>query len=136
VFFFFGFEVYWAIGYCLIFQFIRYVRGTYRAFREALINELLLQYKIEPARKYSNGRHLPACRPARPNNIHEKMKTTYCSRCYFCRFRKDMLKMRLSIIGGVGSLSNVRQTQVMCKHCQVYLCTNCFPLFHDFEDFQ
>ena len=114
----------------------KYVRGTHRAFREALIDELLVQYKIEPTRKYANGRHLPVCRLDRPRAIHETAKTTYCGRCHFCRFRKDMLEKRLGIIGGVGFNKNVQQTQVMCQHCQVYLCKKCFTLFHDFEGIQ
>jgi hypothetical protein len=114
----------------------KYVRGTYRAFREALIDELLTQYKIEPVRKYQNRQRLPICQLDRLYDIHKKAKSTYCGRCYFCRFRKDMLEKRLGVIGGVGSLRNVRQTQVMCKHCQVYLCKKCFSLFHDFEVIQ
>ena len=111
----------------------KYVSGTHRAFREALIEELLVQYKIEPARKYVNGRHLPVCRLDRPETIHQKATTSYCGSCHFCRFRRDMLENRLGIIGEIGANRNVRQTQVMCAHCQVYLCKKCFTLFHDFK---
>jgi hypothetical protein len=110
--------------------------GTHRAFREALIKELLLQYKIEPTRKYLSGRHLPACKLDRPETLHEKVTTSYCGRCYFCRFKKSLLEKRLGIIGGVGWNENIHQIQNMCKHCQVYLCKKCFELFHSFEVLQ
>jgi hypothetical protein len=49
------------------------VRGTHRAFREALIKELLVQYKIQPTRKYLTGRHLqirpPRVSSRKDNNI-------------------------------------------------------------------
>lgn len=109
------------------------IRGTHRAFREALIDDLLLQYKVGPTRIYTPSRHLPTSRLDRPIELHEKVKTSYCGRCQFCRFRKDLLEKRLGIIGGVGKLKDVRQTRVMCKHCNMYLCLNCFPLFHDFK---
>jgi hypothetical protein len=93
------------------------VRGTHRVFYEALIDALLLQHKTGPTRIYINARHLPISRLDRPYNLHEKVATSYCGRCHFCRFRKDMLEKRL----GVDFSANVRQTQVMCKHCNVYL---------------
>jgi hypothetical protein len=34
---------------------------------------------------------------------------------------------------GVKFSANVQQTQVMCKHCNVYLYAKCFFLFHDFK---
>jgi len=64
----------------------KYVRGTHRAFRETLVDELLGQYKIAPTWKYQNGKTLPPCRLDRPETLHEKQKTTYCGQCYFCRF--------------------------------------------------
>jgi len=67
------------------------MRGTYQAFRETLIDALLLQYRIVPSRIYTNLRHPPIGRLDRPYNLYEKAKTSYSSRCYFCRFRKDIV---------------------------------------------
>ena len=112
------------------------IRGTHRAFRETLIDALLLQYKIVLSRIYTNPRHLPIGRLDRLYDLHEKVKTSYCGRCHFCRFRKDMLEQQLGYVGSMGSSKNVRQTQVICRHCNVYLCAKCFLLFHDFKSIQ
>jgi hypothetical protein len=117
-------------------QGFKYIRGTHRAFREALIEGLLTQYKVQPTRKYLSRRHLPACRLDCPETLHEKLTTNYCGRCYFCRFKKSLLEKRLGIIGGVDWNKNIRQTKGMYKHCQVYLCAKCFTLFHSFEVLQ
>jgi hypothetical protein len=112
------------------------IRGTHRAFRETLIDALLLQYKIVPSRIYTNPRHLPISQLDRLYDLHEKVKTSYCGRCHFCRFREDMLEKQLGYVGSMGSSKNVRQTQVICRHCNVYLCAKCFLLFHDFKSIQ
>jgi hypothetical protein len=111
----------------------KYVRGTHRAFREALVQELLQQYKIEPMRKYNTRRTLPPCRLDCPKTLHEKELATSFGRCYFCRFKKNLLAKSLRVIEEIGYNENVRQCRAMCKHCQVYLCSKCFPLFHSFE---
>ena len=107
--------------------------STHRAFRKTLIDALMIQYKVAPIRIYINPQHLPIRRLDRPYDLHEKVRTSYCGRCHFCCFRKDMLEKRLGLIGGIDSSKNVRQTQVMCRHCSVYLCAKCFLLFHDFK---
>jgi hypothetical protein len=114
----------------------KYIRGTHRAFREALVNELLRQYKIAPKRKYQTEKSLPPRRLDRPETLHKKQTTTYCGKCYFCRFEKfqeSQRKQMLEVIKGVGWNRNVRQTQVMCKHCDVFLCRKCFSLFYNFQ---
>jgi len=71
-------------------------------------------------RAYLNARHLPISRLDQPYDLHKKATTSYYGRWHFCCFRKDMLEEQL----GVDSSTNVQQTQVMCKHCNVYLCVN------------
>jgi hypothetical protein len=109
------------------------IRGTHQAFREALIDALLIQYKIAPTHIYTSSRHLPIRRLDRPDSLHQKRKTTYCGKCHFCRFKQDLLEKQLGYIRGVDYSKNVRQSQVMCGYCDVYLCAKCFLLFHDFQ---
>jgi hypothetical protein len=109
------------------------IRGTHRAFREALIDALLLQHKPTPERIYTSARHLPITRLDQPRRIHQKIKCNSKGRCQFCRFRRDMLSTRFGHIGGIGKAGSVRQSRIMCGHCSVYLCSNCFELFHDFK---
>jgi hypothetical protein len=112
------------------------VCGTHCAFREALIKELLVQYKIQPTRKYLTRRHLPTCKLDRLESLHKKTTTSYCRECYFCRFQKNLLKKHLEIIRRIGLDKNIQQTKAIYKHCQVYLYTKCFTLFHSFEVLQ
>jgi hypothetical protein len=111
----------------------KHIRSTHRAFRGALIDDLMIQYKIAPVRIYRNPQHLPIRRLDRPYNLHQKTKTSCCGRCHFCRFKKDMQEKRLGHMGDVGSSRNVRQTQVMCQYCDVYLCAKCFLFSHGFK---
>jgi hypothetical protein len=101
------------------------IRGTHQAFCKTLIDALLLQYKAGPTRIYTNARNLPTSRLDWPYDLYKKMTISYCGRCHFCCFRKDMLENQLGNIVSVGS-TKVRQTQVMCRHCNVYLCAKCF----------
>ena len=111
----------------------KYIRGTHQAFRENLIDELLTHYKIMPARVYTNPRHLPVSRLDRPIDLHAKKKASYPGLCHFCRFSKDMLNVRLRHISGIGDGIKVRSTRILCNHCSIYLCANCFFPFHEFK---
>jgi len=112
------------------------IRGTHRAFRKALIDALLLQYKVAPTRIYTNPRHLPISRLDQPIQIHMKKKASYPGKCLFCRFSKDMCQVRLGHIGGIGTGMKVRMTRTLCNHCGIYLCGNCFNPFHKFKSVQ
>jgi hypothetical protein len=112
------------------------IRGTHRAFREALIDALLIQYKIAPARIYINPRHLPISRYDQPIQLHEKKEASYPGKCLFCRFLKDMCQVQLRHISSIGTGIKVRTTRTLCNHCGVYLCRNCFNPFHQFKSVQ
>jgi len=109
------------------------IRGTHRAFREALIDALLIQYKIAPIRIYTSPQHLPISRLDRPIHIHSKKLASYSGLCLFCRFSKDMCNVRLGHITGCNTGIKVHSTRILCNHCGIYLCGRCFVPFHNFK---
>jgi hypothetical protein len=108
------------------------IRSTHRAFREILVDSLLLQYRPALVRIYRSPRNLPTARLDRPLKIHQKIHGVP-GKCLFCRFSKDMCQVRLGNIGGAGNTIKIRSTRTTCSHCGIYLCTNCFVSFHNFK---
>jgi hypothetical protein len=109
------------------------IRSTHRVFREMLVDTLLTQYKpTPPARIYMRASDLPQARLDQPRYMHQKVKSGSKGRCQFCRFRIYMCTTRFGKIRGIGSAGRIRQSYITCKHCCVYLCANCFGLFHNF----
>lgn len=110
------------------------IRGTHRTFSEMLVDAPLIQYKTAPlVRKYTSSGHLPRARLDKPRRIHQRVKSSSCRKCQFRHFRIDMLYTRHGHIGGVGRAKSVRQSRLIWGHCGVYLCSNCFDLFHNFK---
>jgi DDE_Tnp_1-like zinc-ribbon len=110
------------------------IRGTHRAFCETLVEALLIQYKpTPPTRIYTQAGQLPIAQLDKPRRIHERVKSSSCGKCIFCRFRINMLYTRLGHIGPMPPGERIQQSRMICKHCGVYLCANCFELFHDFK---
>jgi hypothetical protein len=99
-----------------------------------LVEALLIQYKPVPlTRIYNRSGELPIARLDKPRRIHERVKSNSCGKCLFCRFRNHILYTRLGDIGPMPLRERIRQSRMICKHCGVYLCANCFGLFHDFK---
>jgi hypothetical protein len=110
------------------------IRGTYQVFCKTLVDTLLLQYKTTTLRSiYTKPGYLPQARPDKPCQIHQKLKMRSKGRCQFCQFRNEVLSKRLGIIRGMLQDRRVRQSFTTCKHCCIYLCGNCFDLFHNFK---
>jgi hypothetical protein len=109
------------------------VRSAHRAFREALVSELLKDPLIvAPKRSYiTKNTPLPTIRLTRPFGIHQQVpgKRAACVFCRWSRVTKKGITLRT-----ISRSANVQKTSTICSHCSVNLCIECFDKFHYFID--
>jgi hypothetical protein len=109
------------------------VRSAHRAFREALVEALLKDpSSIAPLRAYiTKNTQLPQIRLTRPIEIHQR---SYGKRapCVFCRWSRVTKKGKTTKV--ITKSQNVHKTTLVCSHCRINLCGDCFTIFHYYVD--
>jgi len=103
------------------------VRSAHRAFREALVSELLKD-PVPTALKQvyiTKKTGLPQIRLTRPMDIHQLVpgkRAPYV----FCRWSRQNKRG----VSHITKTNCVPRTQYSCSHCSTPLCGPCFWLFH------
>ena len=105
------------------------VRSTHRAFREALVSELLkdpVPTALEQV-YITKKTELPQIRFTRPIEIHQLVsgKRATCVFCRWSRYNKRGISHRI-----ITKSNYVPRTQFSCSHCNTLLCRLCFWQFH------
>jgi hypothetical protein len=105
------------------------VRSAHRAFREALVSELLKDSSpTAPKQVYiTKNTLLPQIRLTRPIEIHCCIPGKRAA-CIFCGWRQQTKKG----IRVITKSNRVPRTRLICSHCSVPLCKECFISFHYF----
>jgi hypothetical protein len=105
------------------------VRSAHRAFREALVLELLKDPLLKaPKRSYvTRNTVLPNIRLTRPIGIHCRIPSKRAA-CIFCSWRQQTKKGIIVITKS----NRVPRTRLICSHCNTPLCQECFIPFHYF----
>jgi hypothetical protein len=109
------------------------VRSAHRAFREALV-EALLKDPLPKAPKQvyvTKNTALPKIRLTRPIEIHQRVFGKRAP-CAFCRWSRVTKKGKTTKI--ITKSQNVYRTTMVCSHCSINLCGECFTTFHYYID--
>jgi Transposase IS4 len=105
------------------------VRSAHRAFRIALVSELLKDPlpKVPKQVYVTRNTVLPKIRLTRPIEIHRQIsgKRAYCVFCRWSRVTKKGRTMKV-----IAKPKNVHKTTLVCSHCGINLCGECFNIFH------
>ncbi len=107
------------------------VRSAHRAFRESLVFELLKDPSPKaPKRLYVTKKTLlPTIRLTRPIGIHQQIPGKRAI-CVFCRWSRVTKKGNTAKV--ITKAANIPKTSLMCSHCGINLCIECFTVFHYF----
>ena len=109
------------------------VRSAHRAFRNALV-EALLEDPLPKAPKQAyitKNTPLPKIRLTRPIEIHQRVFGKRAP-CVFCRWSRVTKKGMTAKI--IKKSQNVYKTTMVCSHCSINLCGECFTTFHYYID--
>jgi hypothetical protein len=109
------------------------VRSAHRAFREALV-KALLQDPLPKALKRSyvtKNTVLPSIRLTRPIGIHQPIPGKRAA-CVFCRWSCVIKRERTLKV--ISKSQNVQKSSIVCSHCSINLCTECFTVFYYYVD--
>ena len=109
------------------------VRSAHRAFREALVLELLKDPLPKPPKRacIKKNTALPNIRLTRPIEIHTRILGKRAA-CVFCRWSRVTKRGRTTKV--ITKSANIPKTRLVCSHCSINLCTECFTAFHYFVD--
>jgi Transposase IS4 len=109
------------------------VRSAHWAFREALVSELLKDSLPEVSKQayVTKNTVLPKIRLTRPIEIHQRIFGKRAP-CMFCRWSRVTKKGRTLKI--IAKPQNVHKTTLVCSHCSINLCEECFTMFHYYID--
>jgi hypothetical protein len=105
------------------------VRSGHRAFREALVSELLKD-PIPTVLKQvyiTKKALLPQIRLTRPIEIHQMIRGPKAV-CLYCRW--CWANHRGSTLQIITKSNNMPKSQILCSHCNISLCGICFLPFH------
>jgi hypothetical protein len=109
------------------------VRSAYWAFREALVLELLKDLSPKaPKQVYvTKNTVLPKIRLTRPIEIHQRIlgKRAACVFCRWSRVTKKGWTMKV-----IARADNLPKTNIVCSHCSINLCKECFTVFYYYID--
>ena len=109
------------------------VRSAHRAFGESLVLELLKD-PLPNAPKRACIRKdtaLPNIRLTRPIEIHYRILGKRAA-CVFCQWSWVTKKGKTTKV--ITKSQNIPKTRLVCSHCSINLCTECFTTFHYFVD--
>src|SRR5271165_1768087 len=105
------------------------VRSAHRAFRDALVSELLKDpTPATPKQLYiTKNTLLPQIRLTRPIEIHQMIRgpKAVCLYCRWCWANNRGCTPRI-----ITKSSNMPKSRILCSHCNISLCGVCFLLFH------
>ena len=107
-------------------------RSMHRAFQEGLVSDLLKDLNTSPKPVFvTKSTTLPQIRHTTPIEIHQQFrgKQAACLFCQWCRQSKKSSNSRI-----ITPSNQVPRTQIICSHCRVPLCKECFWVFHSFPD--
>ena|SRR5271170_3628150 len=104
-----------------------------RAFRIALVSELLKDpLPKAPKQVYvTKNTILPKIRLTRPIGTHQKIEGKW-AHCTFCRWSRVTRKGKTTKV--IAKAANTPKTTIVCSHCRINLCLECFTVFHYFAD--
>jgi len=109
------------------------VRSVHRAFREALVLELLKDpLPKAPKQAYvTKNTILPSIRLTRLIAIHQPIagKRAHCMFCRWSRVTKKGKTMKV-----ITKSAYLTKTSLVCSHCSINLCKECFTIFHYYID--
>jgi hypothetical protein len=112
---------------------LRSEKSVHRAFREALVSELLKDPspKVLKRTYITKNTVLPDIRLTRPIAIHQHVVGKWAA-CVFCRWSRVTKKGWTTKV--ITKSENVQKTNIVCSHCSVNLCRRCFTVFHYYID--
>ena len=109
------------------------VHSAHQAFREALVSELLKNPlpKVPKQVYITKNTVLPKIQLTQPIEIHCQIsgKQVYCIFCQWSRVTKKGRTMKV-----IAKPENIHKTTLVCSHCSVNLCIECFSMFHYYID--
>jgi hypothetical protein len=109
------------------------VRSAHRTFREALVEALLKDPlpKAPTCAYITRNTQLPKIRLTRLIEIHKHVLGKQAP-CFFCRWSRVTKKGRTMKV--ISKSQNVHKTTLVCSHCSINLCTECFTTFYYYID--
>jgi Transposase IS4 len=107
------------------------LRSLHRAFREALVVELLKDPNATNLKQVyvTKNTALPNIRLTRPIGIHRQIPGKQAP-CLFCRWSRQTKRGCTPRV--ITKSNQVPRTRIICSHCRAPLCRECFFLFHHF----
>jgi hypothetical protein len=109
------------------------VRSAHRAFYEGIVLGLLKDPLVKaPKQVYiTKNTVLPAIRLTRPIGIHQLVpgKRATCVFYRWCRVTKRGISTKI-----ITKSANVPKSPLVCSHCSINLCGDCFNIFHHYID--
>jgi hypothetical protein len=104
---------------------------VHRAFREGLVLGLLEDpTTTNPTQVYvTKNTALPRIRLTRPIEIHRR-EFGKRAPCVFYRWSRVTKKGRTEKV--ITKSRNVYKTTLVCSHCSINLCLDCFDMFHHY----
>jgi hypothetical protein len=109
------------------------VRSAHRAFRIALVSELLKDPLPKALKQVyvTKNMELPNIRLTRPIEIHQQILGKQ-AHCVFCRWSRATKKGWTTKV--IAKSANLSKTCLVCSHCGINLCRKCFTIFHYYID--
>ena len=107
------------------------VRSAHRAFREALVSQLLKDSTPTNWSYITKKLPLPSMRLTQPISIHRQIPGKRAA-CVYCRWSQATKKGRTMKV--IAKSANIPKTRTICSHCNINLCIECFYHFHYYID--
>ena len=109
------------------------LRSLHRAFRVELVVELLKDPTPTVSKRPYVTKHmeLPKIRLTWPIEIHCQISGKRAP-CVFCRWSRVTKRGRTEKV--IAKSQNVCKTTLVCSHCSINLCMECFNIFHYYID--
>jgi hypothetical protein len=116
-------------------------RSTHRAFQESLVIGLLgldlpkpIAQPEDQLARVTKTTLLPHIRLTRPIEIHQLIPASKRTPCYFCRWSRHSKAKNGITTRVIAKSRDVNKTKLVCSHCSIALCANCFKVFHYFKN--
>jgi hypothetical protein len=109
------------------------VQSIHQTFCKALVSELLKDlFPKAPRQTYvTTNTALSNIQLTRPIEIHRQISEKQAP-CVFCRWSRVTKKGRTTKV--IAKSANVYKTTLVCSHCSINLCRECFNVFHYYID--
>ena len=106
------------------------MRSVYQAFQEALVLDLLKDPSPKAPKRFyaTKSALLPNIRLTRPIVIHQRILGKRAICVFYCWSRVT----KKGNTNAITKVANIPKTRLICSHCSINLCIECFTAFHYF----